>query len=334
MAVGMLSSCYTNVNQLWFKGKREYEVSHLDYHTDAAIGVHGLPPQLYKHGNDWYIAAKYNKQKDAYPGRCVQWVGLAYEERHGFELRPNTPVYYHKITPEMAQMLLRSDAGKQGWFSEQRMREALSKAGGAWEPTLPQGAKPVHSEFLRRCHSSLMLVDEHNHASWVRYPGSWLTFLCVDVPASVFTLMFGPFYGSYAAAAYDARMADYECDTLPPPSGGSSDSMFNYDDPFYYHHGSSHKHHHKPSSPPSHGHHGSKPGASSPPHHGSGGHGGGAHHGGGHHGGGLHGGGHHGSGSLGGGHHGGGRHHSSSSSSGSSGGHRGNSDSHHSKDKR
>lgn len=333
MAVGMLSSCYTNVNQLWFKGKREYEVSHLDYHTDAAIGVHGLPPQLYKHGNDWYIAAKYNKQKDAYPGRCVQWVGLAYEERHGFELRPNTPVYYHKITPEMAQMLLRSDAGKQGWFSEQRMREALSKAGGAWEPTLPQGAKPVHSEFLRRCHSSLMLVDEHNHASWVRYPGSWLTFLCVDVPASVFTLMFGPFYGSYAAAAYDARMADYECDTLPPPSG-SSDSMFNYDDPFYYHHGSSHKHHHKPSSPPSHGHHGSKPGASSPPHHGSGGHGGGAHHGGGHHGGGLHGGGHHGSGSLGGGHHGGGRHHSSSSSSGSSGGHRGNSDSHHSKDKR
>lgn len=333
MAVGMLSSCYTNVNQLWFKGKREYEVSHLDYHTDAAIGVHGLPPQLYKHGNDWYIAAKYNKQKDAYPGRCVQWVGLAYEERHGFELRPNTPVYYHKITPEMAQMLLRSDAGKQGWFSEQRMREALSKAGGAWEPTLPQGAKPVHSEFLRRCHSSLMLVDEHNHASWVRYPGSWLTFLCVDVPASVFTLMFGPFYGSYAAAAYDARMADYECDTLPPPSG-SSDSMFNYDDPFYYHHGSSHKHHHKPSSPPSHGHHGSKPGASSPPHHGSGGHGGGAHHGGGHRGGGLHGGGHHGSGSLGGGHHGGGRHHSSSSSSGYSGGHRGNSDSHHSKDKR
>lgn len=282
VGAALLSSCYTNVNQMWFKGKREYEVSHLDYHTDASIGVQGLAPVLYRCGDDWYIAAKYTKQRDAYPGRGVQWVGLAYEERHRFELKAHAPVYYHKITPAMANMLLKDSAESRSWFSEQKMRVALAQAGGSWVAQLPPGSKPVPSAFLRRCHSSLMLVDERNYASWMTYPASWLTFLCVDVPASTFTLIFGPFYGTYAAAAYNSHASDGEYDAAPAATGESYepfDPLFHYGPPPKRHHG-------KPGPP--HGHRpGSKP-SGPPPHH----HGGAHHH---HHGGGSHGGGHHGS---------------------------------------
>lgn len=196
MAAGLLSSCYTNVNQLWLQGKREYELSHFDYYSDPKAGIKGLPPSLYKCGDDWYIAARYMRLADAYPYNCVQWFSASYEARHGFEGAAEAPVHYHKITPEMAAMLRRSDQECWEWFSKRKMQQELAKAGGEWLPTLPAGAQAYPAIFLEYCRSDLLVAEEHTESlPWYTYPAMGFTFLCVDVPASAVSLSLGTLYG-------------------------------------------------------------------------------------------------------------------------------------------
>lgn len=195
-AAGLLSSCYTNVNQLWLQGRREYEVSQFDYYADPAAGIKGLPPLLYKCGDDWYIAARYMRLTDAYPYNCVQWVSATYAERHGFEGDAAAPVYYHKITAEMAAMLRRSDQASWEWFSKRKMQQELAKAGGEWLPALPAGAQAHPAIFLKYCRRELLVAEERTASlPWYTYPAVGLTFVCVDVPASAVSLTLGMLYG-------------------------------------------------------------------------------------------------------------------------------------------
>lgn len=245
-----LSSCYTNVNQLWFKGQRVYTVSLLDYNEDAATGAQGLPPMLYHCGDEWYIAARHASFRDSYPNNCVQWAGLSYRERHGIDTAVNAPVFYHRITPEMAASLI-TGIGDEG-FDEESMTADLNKAGGEWMPQLPAGAAAVESAYLRSCRTSVPVIAEKNHAPWVAYPASWLTFLCVDLPTNVLVVPTSGLYGLVSEGSYRPKRScssyasDEWVDSTPESSYLSSYDSYHYD----HHHHHHHHHHGRPVPPP------------------------------------------------------------------------------------
>lgn len=244
-AACVLNSCYTNVNQLWIKGKREYEVCHFDYYSDPIAGIKGLPPRLYKCGADWYIAARYMRLSDSYPYNCVQRIPDSFEERHGFEATPDAPVYYHKITPELADMLLHSDQECWKWFSKDKMLQELTKAGGEWLPALPAGAKPHSAIFLEYCRRDLLVTEEHiEPLPWYTYPAMGLTFLCVDVPASAVCISGGVLAGmgmSVGSISLDGGGSfddDGDMDSMPMPEKAVRR------DKSSHHGGGGHAHHH------------------------------------------------------------------------------------------
>ena len=179
-----LCSCYTNVNQAWFN--KQYTGYRLDYYTDEPVGLRGLPPVLYRCGEDWYIAAIRCEVKDR--DYHLHFVREGFHRRHGFALTPlpGRPVAYHKITPEMARWMLRSDHESPEWFKHDSVIRELSKAGGEWLEQLPPGAVPVKAEFLKYCRARANYVEElpAEPTPWYTYPLAGLTFLCVDVPCS------------------------------------------------------------------------------------------------------------------------------------------------------
>ena len=181
----LLASCYTNVNQAWFN--KQYTGYKLDYYTDEPAGLRGLPPVLYRCGEDWYIAAIRSEVKDR--DYHLHFAAESFHKRHAFALtqQEGRPVCYHKITPEMARWLLRSDHESPDWFSHDRVIHELSKAGGGWLEQLPPGAKAVNAEFLKYCRARANYVEESpaEPDPWYTYPLAGLTFLCVDVPCSV-----------------------------------------------------------------------------------------------------------------------------------------------------
>ena len=183
MALCMLTGCYTTVNQVWVP--REYVGYSLDYKGDDAKEARSLPPVLYRCGDDWYIAAV--KSSVIEISRPVHSVFDAYYKMHDFVLSPlpDYPIYYHKITPEMAANMQRSDQESLRWFSPSRVAGELKKAGGDWMKQLPPGAQPVQAEFLKYCRSSTPQVKKlGTKGAWYSYPLAGLTFLAVDVPIS------------------------------------------------------------------------------------------------------------------------------------------------------
>ena len=182
-ALLVCASCYTNINQVWFN--KQYSGYRLDYHTNAEAGVYGLPPVLYRCGEDWYIAGilSHVQDRDMHLHRIQE----RYDQRHRFVLTAQTgrPLRYHKITPEMAAWLLRSDQESFAWFTSAKVREELEKAGGDWLENLPPGAKSVPAGFLKLGKAQARHVMELDTPSpWYAYPMAGLTFLCVDVPCS------------------------------------------------------------------------------------------------------------------------------------------------------
>lgn len=178
----LLSSCYTNVNQAWFR--KEYSGYLLDYGGEVNKG-RGLEPALYRCGDEWYIAGIKSHVRDRDWHVHAAW--NSYEERHRFALTPlaGRPVYYHKITPEMASRLMVSDATTYSWYTAKHVKEALRRAGGEWVPSLPAGARRVPAAFLRYTSTSTSIAEpESVRSPWYAYPMAGLTFLCVDVPCS------------------------------------------------------------------------------------------------------------------------------------------------------
>ena len=179
---------------MWFRGEREYVGYHLDYRTEAEAGEWGLSPVLYQCGADWYIAAVRCRLVDDYPYSGIQELGADFYTRHYFDSYPDA-LYFHKITPELAFWLLKSDQESLKWFTRSKMESELAKAGGDWSPSLPSGAKPVPARFLEFARRRLMLVELQKDSSpWYAYPMAGLTFLCVDVPATATGLALYPVF--------------------------------------------------------------------------------------------------------------------------------------------
>ena len=180
----LLTSCYTNVNQAWFN--KQYAGYQLDYHTDEPTGLRGLPPVLYRCGEDWYIAAICSEVKDR--DYHLHFVAESFRKRHAFTLtqKEGRPVAYHKITPEMVSWLLHSDQQSYDWFTTGKLEAEFAKAGGEWLEQLPPGARAVNAEFLKYCRARADYVEElpAEPDPWYTYPLAGLTFLCVDVPCS------------------------------------------------------------------------------------------------------------------------------------------------------
>ena len=184
MALSLLTGCFTAVNQLWIL--RDYVGYSLDYEGSEMKGANSLPPVLYRCGNDWYIAAVKSSVKENV--LLHRSVSDDFYETHNFILTPlpDYPIYYHKITPEMAANMQRSDQENKQWFTADRVTDELKKAGGDWVEQLPPGAQPVQAEFLKYCRTSTFNVKElDTKNSWYSYPMAGLTFLVVDVPFSV-----------------------------------------------------------------------------------------------------------------------------------------------------
>ena len=175
----LLCGCYANFNQFWYRSKRDYTGYSIRHE-----GARSLPHVLYRCGEAWYIAAQLCEIRDDYPGAGVQFIGNSYYERHHFTPRETAAVCYHKITPALAQMLLRSDQETDLWFSPAALERELAAAGGQWEPELPKGAVAVPAEYLRFCRSSVLLVKETSRARWYTHAAAGATFLCVDLPLS------------------------------------------------------------------------------------------------------------------------------------------------------
>lgn len=181
-AAALLSACYTNVNQAWFR--KEYSGYLLDYSGEEKSG-RALAPALYRCGDDWYIAGikSYVRDRDWH----VHAAWNSYEERHRFALTPlaGRPVYYHKITPGMAKLLMASDQAVYAQYTAERLKADMRQAGGSWEPALPPGARRVSAAFLKHGHTSISHVEAvDTRSAWYAYPMAGLTFLCVDVPCS------------------------------------------------------------------------------------------------------------------------------------------------------
>ena len=193
LSIGFLSSCYTNFNQRWFFSKhREYVGYEMDYYADVEGGIQGLPPVLYKHGNDWYIAAVRHEIAEGANASAVHHLGDDLAVRNDFVFYPES-IYFHKITPELAYWLRMSDQESHLWFTEHSLRRELRKAGGGWVPSLPAGTVKVDAAYLKYAKRSLMLVDQvRNDAPWYAYPAAGLTFLCVDLPASTVMIACDP----------------------------------------------------------------------------------------------------------------------------------------------
>ena len=256
-----LNSCYTNINQMWFRGHRDYVGYHLDYRTDPSVNEWGLPSVLYRCGEDWYLAAVRCALLDDYPYSGVQDFRADFFERHAFSIEPEG-VYFHKITPELASWLLRSDQESHRWFTGPRLREQFARAGGEWMPVLPQDAQRVPAPYLEYAKRRLMLTElERNDAAWYAYPMAGLTFVCVDVPATVGALVFYPLAfvasgivaapaaagalaaGVAASAAYEENFSSDAPHTAPKPKGSSKRHAAK---PGGKHHGHGHHHHAAP----------------------------------------------------------------------------------------
>lgn len=181
-ALCLLSGCYTNFNQLWFRAHTEYSGYELNYSAEGG----SLPRALYKHGEDWYIAAYPCTMADR--AKPVHGVSDSFHRRHVFrtKARLSQEPWYHKITPEMAAWLLRADAETVHRFKAEPLLQDMQKAGGDWLRKLPQGAVAVPSEFLKYNRGSLHIATESKgSAPWYSYPAAGLTFLAVDIPATI-----------------------------------------------------------------------------------------------------------------------------------------------------
>lgn len=180
-ACAMLSSCYSNYHQAWFQPHREYVGFELNYATEPEKETEGLPPVIYRCGDEWYIAAVRCKLANVVTAPGLQILDGDGDEP-SLEKSPES-ICFHKITSELAYWLLRSDQESHRWMMEKKLRQEMKKAGGEWVAQLPEGAQSVPAPYLQYAKRQLLLIDmARDDAPWYSYPMAGLTLVCVDVP--------------------------------------------------------------------------------------------------------------------------------------------------------
>lgn len=190
LAPGVLSSCYTDYNQTLLKPHRVYEGWTLDYETKGNLFGEKtaplLPQVIYRAGDEWYIAG-HKAEYTADPWSATHLIGDAQEElRHMLSLSTRGAVHYHRITPRLAELLLKP-------FGDTRicidlLRENLKQAGGVWLPALPEGAVPVEVPYFHASNRVLHwdIIDGYRASvPWYKYPLAGLVLVGVDIPLSV-----------------------------------------------------------------------------------------------------------------------------------------------------
>lgn len=188
LGASMLSSCYTNYNQRLLEDYRHYTGFDINY--DKGGRAPSQEPVLYRtQNNDWYMAGvKCDLEVIGAVPSCHTAFSSWYDRNETSPVRrKGQAVYYHKITPEMANRLLITHSYKTG-ITDSMIAASMKKAGGGWVKSLPAGARAVPAAQLSRSSVSphWVLVDtEHTDAPWYISAASALTFICCDVPCSV-----------------------------------------------------------------------------------------------------------------------------------------------------
>lgn len=186
LGVSMLSACYTNYNQRLLEDYRE--CSGYDINYDKSAETAGLSPVLYRAGKDWYLAGvkcpvEVIHGMPPWHSAFSSW----YDRNETSPLRkPGQPIYYHKITPETASLLLSPRAAKSK-ITDGMIAASMKKAGGDWVRRLPQGARAVPAPQLQNSASAphwVMVDSVKTRAPWYVTIASGLTFVCYDVPYS------------------------------------------------------------------------------------------------------------------------------------------------------
>lgn len=191
LLASMLCSCYTNYNQRFLDGYREFSGYDLNY-DPRAEEVERLEPELYRCGQEWYIAGIPCKVVAQYRVPSIHSAFSSWYDRNepAPVLTKRAAVRYHRITPAMAALLRRDQkpSPKMHLISDGELAADLQRAGGSWIPRLPAGARRVPAAWLasRLTAPHWVQVDSAaTHAPWYIHTASGLTLVCVDAPYSV-----------------------------------------------------------------------------------------------------------------------------------------------------
>lgn len=169
-----LASCDTNHAQRVMEPYCSYVTAELDYREQGKGGMRRLPPVIYRHGKQWYIAAVVADLRRS---------ALADGELQ----RVSKPTWrYHKITPRLANHLL-NPYGK-GDISDEFLSRQLTRAGGEWLPVLPDGTKAVSAPYLMAENRTIAWAAEDKmlgKVPWYAYPDAAFSFAVFDLPGHV-----------------------------------------------------------------------------------------------------------------------------------------------------
>ena len=182
----LLCSCYTNYNQRVLENYRTY--TGYDINFDRSEGARVMEPLLYRSGKDWYIAGvkcgvEVVHSMPPWHSAFDSW----YDRNETSPVRrEGQPVFYHKITPDMARRLQNARPTKFR-ITDAMIAESMQRAGGNWIARLPQGARPVPAARLRMPASAphwVMIDSMRTNAPWYITTASGAVFICCDVPYS------------------------------------------------------------------------------------------------------------------------------------------------------
>lgn len=189
VCAGMLCGCYTNLNQQWLRQNQEYRSYRVSYRWDDEHRSWEMIPALYRRGEEWYIAAISSVVEDLDRRVWVQRIDSSYDTRHDFYVNPSqsSQIMYHRLTPEYAALLLHAGSESENCFTPEQLMKSLSLAGGDWLTELPAEVQVCPAEFLKQLGGAQIELIEPLPAasSWFTYPMVGLTFLCVDIPATI-----------------------------------------------------------------------------------------------------------------------------------------------------
>lgn len=186
LGVCMLSACYTNYNQRLLEDYREYTGYDINY--DKSEESRSLEPVLYRAKNAWYLAGVKCPVEAIHSMPPWHSAFSSWYDRNETSpvRRAGQPIYYHKITPEMANRL-RSTRPMKAKITDGMIAASMKKAGGGWVRRLPQGARAVPAAQLRMAASAphwVMVDSVSTRAPWYMTAAAGATFVCYDVPYS------------------------------------------------------------------------------------------------------------------------------------------------------
>lgn len=225
LMMSCLCACSTKYARRHFDDYRHYQAWELDYREQGDTGSRLVEPVIYRCGSSWYMAAF---KTEVRPKRVEKSL-LYIPDRQAFEMgappKKGDAVFYHRITPKMADHLLHP-FGK-GHISDDMLLEDMRRAGGAWSARLPNGAQAIPAPYLRAVNRRVrwtLTESRIEGAPWYKYPLSGVSYVLCDVPEFVLDtsgaiiLMPVRLIGSYMAQREDVQAGEVIVDEVLIPT--------------------------------------------------------------------------------------------------------------------